>query len=55
MFMECSNLRYINMALLNNKLMETFDGIPSSGTIATNDNLKAEISNELQGWKIKID
>ena len=55
MFKDCSNLQYINMALLNNKLMGTFDGIPSSGKIVTNNNLKTEISNALKGWTINIE
>ena len=43
------------MPLLNNKLFGTFDGIPSSGTIITNNNLKNEISNVLQGWTINLE
>ena len=55
MFMDCSNLQYINMALLNNRLRGTFDGVPSSGTIVTNNELKADISQSLQEWTINIE
>ena len=55
MFKDCSNLQYINMPLLNNKLFRTFDGIPASGTIVTNNNLKDDISKALQGWTINLE
>lgn len=52
MFMDCTNLQYINMALLNNRLLGTFENIHSFGTIITNNNAKSEISNALPGWNI---